>query len=379
MAEPPAIHLEGLRKAWGDTTAVADASLSVRQGEFVILLGPSGCGKSTTLRMIAGLEPPDAGRLRINGTDVTRQPPGRRGLSMVFQSYALFPHLTVADNIVFGLRSRRVPKAQRRRRLNHVARLVGLEELLQRKPAQLSGGQRQRVALARAVIAEHPICLMDEPLSNLDARLRAEMRREIRELQRRLGMTVVYVTHDQVEAMSMGDRVVLMDRGTIVQDDTPDALYSRPRTAFAATFVGSPPMNLLELADDGGASHLPGAPGTPVAPAGLAGCLLGVRPEDVGIAGADSAGIPAEIVDEEYLGADTIVRLRVGEQTLRSRLTGHRPGPAERHCRIHWPHEAAHLFDTGTGRRRDDAAVYGPGEKAPATAGDTPAVATSTQ
>lgn len=378
MAETPAIRLESLSKAWGHATAVADASLSVRQGEFVILLGPSGCGKSTTLRMIAGLEPPDAGRLFINEVDVTRQPPGQRGLSMVFQSYALFPHLTVGDNIVFGLRSRRVPKTERRRRLDHVARLVGLEELLQRKPAQLSGGQRQRVALARAVIAEHPICLMDEPLSNLDARLRAEMRREIRDLQRRLGMTVIYVTHDQVEAMSMGDRVVLMDQGTVVQDDTPDALYGHPRTAFAATFLGSPPMNLLELADGGDASHLPGAPGTPVAPAGLDGCLLGIRPEDIRITSTDGTGIPAEIVDEEYLGADTIVRLRVGEQTVRCRLTGHRPGPAERHCRVDWAQEATHMFDAATGRRRDDAAVYSPGDRAAPTAGNDRAVATST-
>lgn len=247
MSNQSRIRLERVTKRWGAATAVDEISFDVTPGQFVILLGPSGCGKSTTLRMIAGLEEASDGRIHIGDRDVTRLPPGDRGLSMVFQSYALFPHLSVADNIVFGLRSRKVPKAEQRERLAKVAELVDLTDYLNRKPAQLSGGQRQRVALARSVISEHPICLMDEPLSNLDARLRSDMRREIKALQSRLNMTVIYVTHDQVEAMSMGDRVILMQHGKIVQDGTPDELYNRPASAFAASFIGSPAMNLLPL------------------------------------------------------------------------------------------------------------------------------------
>jgi len=242
------IRLEAVSKRWGETPAVDAISFDVAPGQFVILLGPSGCGKSTTLRMIAGLEQASSGRIHIGERDVTRLPPGDRGISMVFQSYALFPHLDVADNIVFGLRSRKVPREERRERLQRVAELVDLGAYLDRKPSQLSGGQRQRVALARAIISEHPICLMDEPLSNLDARLRGEMRREIKALQSRLGMTVVYVTHDQVEAMSMGDRVILMQDGRIVQDASPDALYNRPATAFAASFIAGLPMKLAAQA-----------------------------------------------------------------------------------------------------------------------------------
>src|SRR5512146_2165997 len=216
---------------------------------MLVLLGPSGCGKSTTLRLIAGLEAATAGRIAIGGVDVTDRPPAERRISMVFQSYALFPHLSVAENIVFGLKVRGLPKAEREARLAHVAELVGLSEQLGRKPSQLSGGQRQRVALARAVIAENRICLMDEPLSNLDAQLRHGMRVEIRALQQRLGMTVVYVTHDQVEAMSMADRVVLIREGRIEQEGTPEELYAKPATMFAARFIGTPGMNLVQLAD----------------------------------------------------------------------------------------------------------------------------------
>ena len=239
------IELAGVTKAWGGTVAVDDVSFTVEEGSFVVLLGPSGCGKSTTLRMIAGLETVSAGRVLIAGRDVTDSPPSERNISMVFQSYALFPHLDVAENIVFGLRVRKTPAAERAKRLARVAETVGLSELLGRKAAQLSGGQRQRVALARAIIAENPICLMDEPLSNLDAKLRHDMRGEIRGLQQRLGMTVVYVTHDQSEAMSMADKVILLRDGRVVQAGAPDQLYERPANVFTAGFIGTPPMNLL--------------------------------------------------------------------------------------------------------------------------------------
>ncbi|QJQ95932.1 MULTISPECIES: ABC transporter ATP-binding protein [Halomonadaceae] len=350
----PRIRLENVTRHWHGVAAVDGVSFDVAPGEFVILLGPSGCGKSTTLRMIAGLEQATSGRIQMGGRDVTALPPGDRGLSMVFQSYALFPHLSVADNIVFGLRSRGVPKAERRDRLARVASLVDLNAYLDRKPAQLSGGQRQRVALARAIISEHPICLMDEPLSNLDARLRGEMRREIRALQQRLGMTVIYVTHDQVEAMSMGDRVILMRAGRIVQQGTPAELYRRPVTAFVASFIGSPAMNLVTLAAGEGGAVIEGEPGCLVAPSEAAGCRLGVRPEDIRVVAPGEPGVPAEIIDEEYLGADTILRMKVGTQELRARLSGIRPAGGGRHCCLQWRASAAHLFSASDDRRRDD-------------------------
>src|SRR5213082_2096176 len=244
-----AIAAENVSKHWttarGQVRAVDAISFEFDPGTLNVLLGPSGCGKSTTLRLIAGLETADEGRIFIAGRDVTHLAPAARGIAMVFQSYALFPHLTVAENIVFGLRVRR--EADRAARLARVASLLGLEKLLERKPSQLSGGQQQRVALGRAIIAEKPVCLMDEPLSNLDAQLRGEMRREIRALQRRLGITMVYVTHDQTEAMTMADRVVLLRAGRIEQVGTPEELYARPATAFTAGFIGAPPMNLLRL------------------------------------------------------------------------------------------------------------------------------------
>ncbi|TMG89814.1 MAG: ABC transporter ATP-binding protein, partial [Betaproteobacteria bacterium] len=216
-----AIAVENISKHWttaeGQVRAVDGLSFALDEGTLNVLLGPSGCGKSTTLRLIAGLEPADQGRIVIGGRDVTRLPPAQRNIAMVFQSYALFPHLSVAENIVFGLRVRKVGDAERNRRLTRVAALLGLPKLLDRKPSQLSGGQQQRVALGRAIIAEAPVCLMDEPLSNLDAQLRQEMRQEIRNLQRELGITMVYVTHDQVEAMTMADRVILLSAGRIEQ------------------------------------------------------------------------------------------------------------------------------------------------------------------
>src|SRR5204862_8344588 len=209
----------------------------------VVLPGPSGCGESSALRLMAGWDTPGAGAVGIAGGDVTRLPPAARGISMVFQAYALFPHLTGAENVVFGLRVRKVP--DREAKLARVAELLGLEKLLARKPSQLSGGQQQRVALGRAIIAEAPVCLMDEPLSNLDAQLRGEMRREMRGLQRRLGITMVYVTHDQTEAMSMADQVILLSAGRIEQAAPPVELYARPATMFTARFIGTPPMNVI--------------------------------------------------------------------------------------------------------------------------------------
>jgi len=342
------IELREVSKVWHDTVAVDGISFRVPKGSFCVLLGPSGCGKSTTLRMIAGLEEVTRGRVFIDGRDMTEAPPAARRVAMVFQSYALFPHLNVRENILFGLKVRRVPRPEREQRLLRVAKLVGLADLLDRKPAQLSGGQRQRVALARAIISEHPICLMDEPLSNLDAQLRHEMRVEIRALQERLGMTVVYVTHDQSEAMSMADRILLMRAGRIVQDGTPKELYERPAHLFVAAFIGTPPMNLLELADGRAGAVIRGTE-TPLLAGRGEGLVLGVRPEHLRL--EEGEGLPVELIAADYLGADTIVMARIGDQRLAVRVPGHVRVRAGERARVRWPRGAMHLFDRTTGER----------------------------
>ncbi len=342
------IVLERVSKRYGAVTAVDDVSLRADAGRFLVLLGPSGCGKSTVLRLIAGLEEPTAGKILIGGRDVTRLAPDQRRVSMVFQSYALFPHLSVAENIVFGLKVRRTPQADRAARLVRVAELVGLSGQLERKPAQLSGGQRQRVALARAIIAENAICLMDEPLSNLDAQLRHGMRVEIRALQQRLGMTVVYVTHDQVEAMSMADRVVLMRDGRIEQQGTPEELYARPASLFAARFIGTPAMNLVALEDGPDGAVIYGAH-EPVFRAPGKGLTLGIRPEHIRLVDAD--GVAAEVTSAEYHGADTILTTRVGREALLLRAPGQLRLPAGTAVRLGWDAESVHLFDSATSTR----------------------------
>ncbi|HEY0521999.1 MAG TPA: ABC transporter ATP-binding protein [Stellaceae bacterium] len=350
-----AIEVERVSKLWGSSKAVDDVSFAAAAGSLLVLLGPSGCGKSTTLRLIAGLEAVSAGRVRIGGVDVTGLPPARRKISMVFQSYALFPHLTVAENILFGLRVRRVPAAERAARLKRVAQLLGLERLLDRKPSQLSGGQQQRVALGRAVIAETPVCLMDEPLSNLDAQLRHEMRREIRALQQKLGITMVYVTHDQTEAMTMADQVILLRDGRIEQDAPPDLLYARPATAFAARFIGTPPMSIVALADtpDASGGAVVRETSGPVVLAGQHGgkLLMGVRPEHVRLS-ADGGGVPARVETIEYLGADSVLTCAVGGETMTVRTPGKTalaPGAA---VGLNWSPEDVHFFDAESGYRR---------------------------
>jgi sn-glycerol 3-phosphate transport system ATP-binding protein len=344
------IRVESLSKDWGTVRAVDGISFEAGSPEFVTLLGPSGCGKSTTLRLIAGLEQATSGRIVIADRDVTGLPASKRNLSMVFQSYALFPHLTVADNILFGLSIRGVPKVERTRRLGTVAELLGLTKLLDRRPSQLSGGQQQRVALGRALIAETPVCLLDEPLSNLDAQLRAEMRNEIRGLQQRLRITMLFVTHDQTEAMSMADRIILMRDGRIEQNGTPIELYERPASAFVARFIGTPPMNVLDLAPGEGGLVIAGSNGPAVAPAANPATQLGVRPEHIGFT---DSGLAATVQSAEYFGADTITACRVGAQLVMVRTPGRpalMPGTA---THLRWPPAAAHLFDATTGLRRD--------------------------
>ncbi len=328
------IQLVDVGKRWETSTALEGINLSIASGTFCVLLGPSGCGKSTTLRIIAGLETATQGQVLIDGQDVTHLPPAQRGVAMVFQNYALFPHLNVADNITFGLSVRKMPAAQMAGRLAETADLLGLTPLLQRKPSQLSGGQQQRVALARALVAQAKVCLMDEPLSNLDAQLRQEMRTELRELQQRLGLTVVYVTHDQAEAMSMADQVVLLNKGHVEQAATPRTLYAQPATTFAASFIGTPSMNLLRV--DGGRIA-----GSEVS-AGRDAHWLGVRPESVGLGG----DVPATVRGVEYLGADLILHCGVGSETLTVRTGGQADLATGSQVMLGWPQEAMHHFDS---------------------------------
>ncbi len=333
------VRLSGITKRWGAEPAVDDISFTADAGSLVVLLGPSGCGKSTTLRLIAGLEAPDHGTIEIGDRDVTQESPARRGTAMVFQSYALFPHLSVAENIIFGLRVRRVSRADRDVRLKRAAMILGLEQLLDRKPSQLSGGQQQRVALGRAIVAETPVCLMDEPLSNLDAQLRGEMRREIRALQQRLGITMLYVTHDQVEAMTMADRVILMRSGRIEHNGVPSDLYERPATVFTARFIGAPPMNILP-----GALVAEPLLSAAMAPAGRdsAVLILGVRPEAVSIA---EKGLQATVVAAEYLGADTQVETRVHDERWMVRLPGRFTATPGQTIHLGWAARDTHWFD----------------------------------
>ena len=329
-----AIQLVNVSKDWGATKALDAIDLSIEAGSFCVLLGPSGCGKSTTLRIIAGLESASGGQVFVNGKDVTNQPPAQRGLAMVFQNYALFPHLTVADNITFGLSVRKVGASETATRLQSTAELLGLTQLLDRRPSQLSGGQQQRVALGRALVAQAKVCLMDEPLSNLDAQLRQEMRHELRELQQRLGLTVVYVTHDQTEAMSMADQVVLLNKGRIEQSAAPRALYSKPATTFAARFIGTPAMNLLRLEN----GHIAGS----TVAVAHAGEMLGIRPESVSLNGH----VPATVQSLEYLGADLVLRCAVGAELITVRADGKSDLTQGAQVSLHWPAQAEHYFDS---------------------------------
>ena len=316
MAE---IELRDIRKVFaGDVVAIDGVSLAIGDGEFIALVGPSGCGKSTLLRAIAGLEEITSGEISIGGRDVTDLAPRHRDIAMVFQSYALYPHMSVRQNLGYGLKVRRTPKGELRGRVEEIAALLDLTELLERKPAQLSGGQRQRVAMGRAIVRQPQAFLMDEPLSNLDAKLRVGMRASLAQLHQQLGVTTVYVTHDQVEAMTLGQRVAVMRDGHILQVDTPQTLYERPRDLFVAGFIGSPAMNLVEAHLDGnevvvGQFRIPLA-ATRRPSRGVRGLIVGIRPEtfeDAEFASGELPTIDAEVVVLEELGSDAHVFFRV--------------------------------------------------------------------
>ena len=335
------IELEAVAKSWGDTTALRAMNLHIPAGSFCVLLGPSGCGKSTTLRIIAGLETATSGQVRIGGKDVTQLPPAERGIAMVFQNYALFPHLSVRENIGFGLSVRKVPKAEAEKRLSEAAELLGLSHLLDRKPGQLSGGQQQRVALGRALVAQAHVCLMDEPLSNLDAQLRQEMRAELRELQQRLGLTVVYVTHDQAEAMSMADQVVLLHQGKVEQCAAPREMYARPATTFAARFFGTPAMNLLQLQQGCIA-------GSDIQTGMASAATMGLRPEAVqwgAVASTEGMTVQARVTGQEYLGADVVMRCQLGSEQITVRAPGNLIPENDSLVPLHWARQDMHFFD----------------------------------
>ena len=343
------IETHNLVKEWGNVRAVDGVSFQVADGSLTVLLGPSGCGKSTILRMIAGLEEVTSGKVTIGGQDVTYQDAAKRGVSMVFQSYALFPHLNVCENILFGLKVRGVSSAERQKRLEEVATMVGLEELLLRKPANLSGGQRQRVALARSIVSQQPVCLMDEPLSNLDAKLRNEMRDEIRALQQKLGLTMIYVTHDQTEAMTMADQVVLLQSGRIQQTGPPYELYEHPVTTFAAHFIGSPPMNLLQLDLIKDRKELSVAGGQMRVPDEIQGWCIGIRPEEIKL---NRQGLSAIVDAVDFLGAETVIRLFHGEQTLFARVNGRSKIKPGDQVKFSWSPHVVHFFNE-KGRRQN--------------------------
>ncbi|PYO84549.1 MAG: glycerol-3-phosphate ABC transporter ATP-binding protein [Gemmatimonadetes bacterium] len=359
------VTLSGIRKIYQDAgrtrVAVADLDLAVNDGEFVVLVGPSGCGKSTTLRMVAGLETISAGELRIGDRVVNDVPARDRNVAMVFQNYALYPHMSVFDNMAFSLKLRRVPGPEIAARVGEAARILRIEPLLEQRPRQLSGGEQQRVALGRAIVRQPAVFLFDEPLSNLDAKLRVQMRREIARLHHALGATMLYVTHDQAEAMTLGDRVVVMRDGHVQQVDAPLAVYREPRNTFVAGFIGSPPMNLLagEVVDDGGlrfvakggalALPLPGA--WKAALGGPRPVILGVRPEDVSLAALGMTGVPARVDLVEPLGQELLIYASAGGQELTARVAPGVRAEVGLDVLLGFDPEQLHAFDPDSGER----------------------------
>lgn len=348
MAE---VRLVDIEKKYGNFLAVPKQSLTIHDGEFLVLLGPSGCGKTTTMRMIAGLEDITSGDIMIKGERINDKPPKDRDIAMVFQNYGLYPHMTVRQNIEYPLKLRGMAKAARKDRVIETAEKVELDALLERRPSELSGGQRQRVALARAIVRTPSIFLMDEPLSNLDAKLRVTMRAELKHLHHELGVTTVYVTHDQMEAMTLASRVAVMREGRIVQLDTPKKIYAEPADLFVAGFIGSPSMNLIDGAVKGGVFRADGVE-IAVDLADRDGVVLGIRPEEVDITEDVGAAISGKLYALELTGESTLVTLRNGPSSVCAR--GHADFEADINSPCHLaPKDGAriHLFDRATGER----------------------------
>ena len=349
------VELRELAKSYdGHNKVIHGIDLQVRHGEFVVFVGPSGCGKSTLLRMIAGLEPISSGQVLIDGAVVNDLPPRARDIAMVFQDYALYPHKNLFENMAFGLRLRGTPEVEIRQRVGDVAALLRIEHMLERKPRELSGGQRQRVAIGRAIVRQPKVFLFDEPLSNLDAQLRNEMRSEIKRLHQRLGATIIYVTHDQTEAMTLADRILVLQAGHKMQHDTPEAVYNRPAALFVAGFTGSPPMNLVRCFVREGYAELGALRlALPYALAAFNGeRTLGLRPENLSLAsrGEHDIALPATLLLVEPLGAETLITLQLGSAEMVARVGASfhaAPGSA---LSVHLDPRQLHLFDTKTGQ-----------------------------
>jgi multiple sugar transport system ATP-binding protein len=356
------VRLTNIVKKFGTMAAVKTLSLEINDGDFVVLLGPSGCGKTTTLRCIAGLETPDSGDIFIGETKVNDLQPKERDVAMVFQNYALYPHMTVFNNIAFPLKMRKMPKEEVNNRVQKAAEMLSIVELLQRKPGQLSGGQQQRVALARAIVRQPKVFLMDEPLSNLDARLRLYTRSELKRLKAQLKVTTIFVTHDQAEAMSMADKIAIMNAGELVQYDEPYVIYSKPATIFVASFTGSPPMNLMKAKisdssagtylDTGGFKYkLTDAMAKAVKSGGASDVTLGVRPEDflLSISKTADSIFEAEVYVVEPLGANTVVDLKIGSEIYKASASGTFRAQMGQKIWVGFPAESVHIFDTTSG------------------------------
>jgi len=346
------VDIRDVRKAFGSTQILHGVSVDIADGEFVVLVGPSGCGKTTLLRMLAGLENITGGEIAIGGRVVNDVPPKDRDIAMVFQNYALYPHMTVFDNMAFSLKLAKAPQEVKEREVGRAAKILGLEQLLHRYPRQLSGGQRQRVAMGRAIVRNPQVFLFDEPLSNLDAKLRVQMRSEIKELHQRLKVTTVYVTHDQIEAMTMADKIVVMNKGNIEQAGPPLELYDRPANLFVAGFIGSPSMNFIEGRIAGGQFQDAGGHAWPLRMNGHAApdgpVIYGVRPEHLRL---DPEGLRAQVVVVEPTGSETVVALKIGEAHIlgafRERVAA---GPGDI-LPISPDTSLVHLFDPATGKR----------------------------
>ena len=346
------LELQNITKVYPNgTKAVNETSLNIEKGEFVVFVGPSGCGKSTLLRMIAGLEDITAGEIALDGTIINKIDPSERDVAMVFQNYALYPHMTVYNNMAYGLKNRGISKQEIEDKVNEVAKLLEIDQYLSRKPSMLSGGQRQRVAMGRAIVRNPKIFLFDEPLSNLDAKLRNQMRLEIKKLQRQMGVTSIFVTHDQTEAMTLGDRIVVINNGIVEQVGTPKDIYSKPNTKFVAEFIGSPQMNIFNCKIDNGIAKIDNNSINLDKSINVDDASIGIRPDDIQISDSGSISCKANLV--EYLGSDMIIYSSIGDQEFSCKLSSKIDVKAGDEFKFDIQPSLVHVFDNSSGKRLD--------------------------
>ena len=346
------LELQNITKVYPNgTKAVNETSLNIEKGEFVVFVGPSGCGKSTLLRMIAGLEDITAGEIALDGTIINKIDPSERDVAMVFQNYALYPHMTVYNNMAYGLKNRGISKQEIEDKVNEVAKLLEIDQYLSRKPSMLSGGQRQRVAMGRAIVRNPKIFLFDEPLSNLDAKLRNQMRLEIKKLQRQMGVTSIFVTHDQTEAMTLGDRIVVINNGIVEQVGTPKDIYSKPNTKFVAEFIGSPQMNIFNCKIDNGIAKIDNNSINLDKSINIDDASIGIRPDDIQISDSGSISCKANLV--EYLGSDMIIYSSIGDQEFSCKLSSKIDVKTGDEFKFDIQPSLIHVFDNSSGKRLD--------------------------